>query len=351
MEKKKKHWMKTFLFACFLMITLYLLLKDDYKEILAALQNLQLSDIILLVLLSAIPYMINGIVLTKLCRMKNPSYTWKDGFVNGWVALFLMNISASAVAKGVQLILMKAKRISYDHGLGILLLDQMLYQISYAIFSLCIFLISLPFFQSQFLKEQAFAWTGILISLLPIFAMLFLFLYPNLPMYIIKILHFFIQHFHLKIKEDILLEKLLRYTQAIQESFPTSHQEKREACLIILCQSLRLCFRHILPFFIALALSIPLRTHDFIIYFMASVWIDLILSSLPIYGKHGVAESCFVLIFTPFTGKINATGMMLIWRILTFYVNTLIGGFFGMLCKDISLRDLKEYPRKSFINR
>lgn len=348
MEKKKKHWMKTFILACFLLIILYLLLKDDYKEILSALQNLQLLDIILLILLSALPYMINGMILTKLCRMKEPSYTWKDGFVNGWVALFLMNISASAVAKGAQLILMKAKKISYDHGFGILLLDQMLYQISYAIFSICIFLLSLPYFSSQFPKELAFAWAGIMISLLPIFAMLFLFLYPKLPMYLIKILHFFIQHFHLKIKEDILLEKLLQYTQAIQESFPTSHHDQREACFIILWQSLRLCFRHILPFFIAKALSFPLTPHDFIIYFMASVWIDLILSSLPVYGKHGVAESSFVLIFTPLTGSINAASMMLIWRILTFYVNTLIGGFFGMLCKDISLRDLKEYPPQIF---
>ena len=347
MKKKNKQYIKTLVIIAFLITVLYLLLKDDYQMILSALSKLHMMDVFLLALLASSPYMINGIVLTKLCRQIHSSYTYKDGLINGWVSLFLMNISASALAKGGQLILMKAKKISYDHGCGILMLDQMLYQISYAVFSFMILLCSSSYLAVHYPKELPFAWAGICIGIIPIAAMLFLFLYPKLPALVIRLLHFCITKFHLKIDEAMLCEKINTFSNAVWACYPKSRKEKINALKIILWQIFRLFLRHILPFFIAYALTLPVNLHNFFMYFMASVFIDLILSSLPVYGKHGVAESSFILVFTPFVNKVNAASMMLLWRILTFYVNTLIGAVFTMLCKDIDVKEVKE----SFINR
>ena len=348
MKKKKKQIIKTILMILFLIIVLYILLKDDYQKILSALSKLDGIDIILLAMLSASPYMINGIVLCKLCRQIQPEYTYKDGLINGWVSLFLMNISASAIAKGGQLILMKAKKISMDHGCGILLMDQMLYQISYALFSFIILLASTPYLYIQYPKELPFAWAGICIGVIPVLAMLFLFLYPKFVDLLIRILHFCITKFHLHIEEDSIINKIHAFSQAVLTSYPKTKKAKWDALQIILWHIFRLFLRHILPFFIAYALRLPLNMQDFIQYFIASVFIDLILTTLPVYGKHGVAESSFVLVFTPLVNKVHAASMMLLWRVLTFYVNTLIGAVFCILCKDIDLKQVKEYPPQIF---
>ena len=84
MKKKNKQYIKTLVIIAFLITVLYLLLKDDYQMILSALSKLHMMDVFLLALLAASPYMINGIVLTKLCRQIHSSYTYKDGLINGY---------------------------------------------------------------------------------------------------------------------------------------------------------------------------------------------------------------------------------------------------------------------------
>lgn len=62
---------------------------------------------------------------------------------------------------------------------------------------------------------------------------------------------------------------------------------------------------------------------------------------MPIYGKHGVAETTFALIFTPIVGKVNAAAMMLLWRVITFYTNTILCGIYTIVTPDINIQELK----------
>ena len=110
---------------------------------------------------------------------------------------------------------------------------------------------------------------------------------------------------------------------------------------IHLVNTLRLILRHLLPFLIAIALHIEVSLYDIPLFFSASFFVDLILSSLPVYGKHGVAETTFALIFTPIVGKVNAAAMMLLWRVITFYTNTILCGIYTIVTPDINIQELK----------
>ena len=155
-------------------------------------------------------------------------------------------------------------------------------RISYAVFSLFILLFSTPYLSLHYPKELPFAWAGFCIGILPILAMLFLFLYPKLPDLLIRILHWGIERLHLHLDEVSLTDKIKSFSNAVLACYPKTSKARLNALQIILWHILRLFLRHILPFFIAIALSLPLDLHDFFIYFIASVFIDLILSALPV---------------------------------------------------------------------
>ena len=57
--------------------------------------------------------------------------------------------------------------------------------------------------------------------------------------------------------------------------------------------------------------------------------------------KRQVAETTFALIFTPIVGKVNAAAMMLLWRVITFYTNTILCGIYTIVTPDINIQELK----------
>ena len=111
--------------------------------------------------------------------------------------------------------------------------------------------------------------------------------------------------------------------------------------IVHLLNTLKLTIRHSLPLATAIALHIPVSVYQLPLFFSASFFIDLMLSAMPVYGKHGVAETTFTLVFTPLVGAVPAASMMLIWRVITFYTNTIIGGIVMLFSPDISLKALR----------
>ena len=83
-----------------------------------------------------------------------------------------------------------------------------------------------------------------------------------------------------------------------------------------LLNTVKLSIRHSLPLLIAFFLQIDLRLQDIPLFFSASFFVDLILSALPVYGKHGVAETTFTLIFTPLAGAAQAASIMLVLSLI-----------------------------------
>ena len=90
---------------------LYINIKDHAAEIIDTLQHLQLRYTFVLILLSASVYVIGGIGIYVLCRKVNPAYRMQSGISNSLISLFLMNVSASAVAKAAQMLLFKVTSI------------------------------------------------------------------------------------------------------------------------------------------------------------------------------------------------------------------------------------------------
>lgn len=167
------------------------------------------------------------------------------------------------------------------------------------------------------------------------------FLLASLQHLLIQILLWFMKKLNLHVTTASIEIKLEQFCKSLQAVNILYVQDRKLLLRIHLVNTLRLILRHSLPFLIAIALHIEVSLYDIPLFFSASFFVDLILSSLPIYGKHGVAETTFALIFTPIVGKVNAAAMMLLWRFITFYTNTILCGIYTIVTPDINIQELK----------
>ena len=252
-----------------------------------------------------------------------------------------MNVSASAFAKAAQMVMFKMKKLKADVACSILVMDQLLYQISYLLLAAFAIAINYDFLVNQFMKEIPFAFIGFLIGFIPLIAVSLLFFWPSLQHLLIQILLWFMKKLNLHVTTASIEIKLEQFCKSLQAVNILYVQDRKLLLRIHLVNTLRLILRHSLPFLIAIALHIEVSLYDIPLFFSASFFVDLILSSLPIYGKHGVAETTFALIFTPIVGKVNAAAMMLLWRFITFYTNTILCGIYTIVTPDINIQELK----------
>ena len=347
MKKWIKQTIKYIPLAMFVAGMLYFNIKDHAAEIFDTLQHLQLRYTLGLILLSASVYVIGGIGICVLCRKVNPAYQMKSGISNAMISLFLMNVSASAVAKAAQMLLFKVRNISWEQGCSILVMDQILYQISYMALSACAVFISCDFLIPLFPKESILALSGFAISIFPILIVALLFLWPGVFAGLSKGIGYLIDKLQLPFDKLSIQHALQRFADSLQTANGLYKKDYRVMLRVHLLNTVKLSIRHSLPLLIAFFLQIDLRLQDIPLFFSASFFVDLILSALTVYGKHGVAETTFTLIFTPLAGAAQAASIMLVWRAITFYTNTVLGGICMILSPDISRSSLKEIKQNS----
>ena len=339
--KKHQQVIKILILTLFVISMLYLTLKDDLQDILQLLQNLDFYHSLLLITVSFITCILGGVIIGMLGHKAQDDYRLYNGISNGLVSLFLMNVSASAFAKAAQMVMFKMKKLKADVACSILVMDQLLYQISYLLLAAFAIAINYDFLVNQFMKEIPFAFIGFLIGFIPLIAVSLLFFWPFLQHLLIQILLWFMKKLNRHVTTASIEIKLEQFCKSLQAVNILYVQDRKLLLRIHLVNTLRLILRHSLPILIAIALHIEVSLYDIPLFFSASFFVDLILSSLPIYGKHGVAETTFALIFTPIVGKVNAAAMMLLWRVITFYTNTILCGIYTIVTPDINIQELK----------
>ena len=245
------------------------------------------------------------------------------------------------------MLLFKVRNISWEQGCSILVMDQILYQISYMALSACAVFISCDFLIPLFPKESILALTGFAISIFPILIVALLLLWPGVFAGLSKGIGYLIDKLQLPFDKLSIQHALQRFADSLQTANGLYKKDYRVMLRVHLLNTVKLSIRHSLPLLIAFFLQIDLRLQDIPLFFSASFFVDLILSALPVYGKHGVAETTFTLIFTPLAGAAQAASIMLVWRAITFYTNTVLGGICMILSPDISRSSLKEIKQNS----
>ena len=108
---------------------------------------------------------------------------------------------------------------------------------------------------------------------------------------------------------------------------------KKMIALLALENAGRLTIYYSIPYFCAMALNIPVTPSMLLNIIALSSFVAMINAFLPMPGSAGGTEATFILMFSTIFGKVDATSIMLLWRLVTFYQTLIIGGIVFLYAK------------------
>ncbi len=311
----------------FTVAALYLTIRDFVSEILTLLQSIRMEWLMVVIATALLYHVIIAIILTQLTRMSNPTYKYRQGFVNVLIAAFFHGITPSATGgQFAQIYVFNKQKVSLSDAASVLWLDFIVYQSTMVATVLFLILLRFGYFFDQHSPFFIFVLFGFLINATIIFGLWGLARLPRLHNWV------FSRGIDIGIKLRLVKDrdKSVAFMEEQVERFQIEKAKisnhKPLIFKIVLLNIARLLFYYFLPFVAIKSLGVPLLEGFGWLDVMAlAAFVSMINAFIPIPGASGGTEATFILMFTSILGYINASATMIIWRMSNFYLIMLIG--------------------------
>lgn len=212
--------------------------------------------------------------------------------------------------------------IDVSSGVATLIAKFIVYQLVVTVYGFIILSWKFKEVSSYVSKLSLLAFVGFGLNISIIFLLLLFSYNSSLTERIIKWFMGILRKFRLKVSEQKVLEKLSDFHSVMVE-YLSSTKILIGAFFFTLLQ---LLLNLSLPFFAAKSLNVDSLSIFRAITFQSVVW--LVLSLIPTPGTTGAAEGLFFLFFKPFFGVEKIAMAIIIWRLLSYYLNIIVGGLF-----------------------
>ena len=328
------HYLKQLLFLILgLGIFLYLL-KSQPQESIMILRNTRLSGLFLLIIAALLVYIMAGIAMVFFIRTFDPHFPFLRGIKIEFLSLLMENLTIGVVGKGTQMILLHRQKLTWEQSICCIGFDFISFQFTTFLFSVMVF--SDAFLKTQFAAELPAVLMGFIGDVAPLIGAGLVLYMPGIS----RILHYVEAKIAIRPKR-LKLTTIRNGLRTLKQERDMMHQPKRIA-LVLSANFIRILLRHILPMIAMYALCVPIPVESIIHLFVASIFIELMISIVPITGKHGIAESAFLLIYSVLLPTGSAVGVMLLWRLAVYYIPTFFAIIVFLLSPEITWQSLHQ---------
>lgn len=320
---------------------LYFSIKDDWQQVLEELRNVNMIWLLVIIALMVFERYLLGWGLSLECKLTHPKYTAKQGFVNSYVAGLFNNITPGAsggqIAQGY---IFKKQGIPLSNSVGVLWLDFIVCQSTMCIFVLFLILCKFHYFYSQYSQFFLIVIFGFLVGAGVI---VFLVLLANSPKFYIwlttKGIHIGCK-LHLIKDKDKTIANLNNQLMQFGKEIVVLRTHKKMIALLAGQDLLRLIIYYSIPFLSAYALGLPVKPNMYFDMLALASFVAMVNAFLPMPGSSGGTEATFILMFSTLFTSAEATEIMILWRLVTFYQVLIVGSiifFFAKSKKDLPL--------------
>ena len=323
----KNNLFRAFVMLALTIISLYFILKDDYKSILNSLGRISIWWAIGLGAFIFFYQIIIAWILTKLARISTKEYTYGQGLVNALIASFSHGVMPVASGGQIfQLMVFKFQQVKTSDAVSILWMDFIVYQFTMCATVFVLIVASFTTFSTNHPSLVMLVIIGFLINCAIILVLWGATKFTKFYMWIssrgIDIIY------KLKIIKD--KEKALEQMNTGIRSFSNEgnklKENKKLIIQIVFANIVRLLVFFGFPYVCAMALHIEVP-FSYVIDIMAfTACLRMITAVTPIPGDTGITEILFTTIFTTLLGNTNAASVMIIWRFFSYYFIMIIGG-------------------------
>lgn len=332
----KKEKVKYYLILVFILLVfvLYFSLKDNYKNILEALSEVNILFLLIAIFFIFLSKYYLGRVLYLLAKKEKKDISEKDMIKIEMIYPFFAGITPSSLGgESFEIFYLKDCGISIGKSSNAAVQKFITYQISLLIFNtlavlLNLFLRVVPF--------DSFVCTCLIISFIANIIITFFTFFVAYN----KRFNHFIMNKGINIGHKLHLIKNIEKTKASLDSYLANFDEgvenlkkdKRLFVKLVGIQFLSYFFYMMTTFPIAVSLGIT--NVNVFAMFIISTFVKMMSILVITPGNTGSAEASFVYIFSSLTGLIGdakAVAFMLIWRVVTYYIPLITGGIMALL--------------------
>ena len=330
---KKNNYILNFLLIVVITAgALWFALKDNYQEVIAAIQKMPLS-FLLIILVWGIAYTcVAGMLYYVLGKKYVKNYSLLKGIVVSFTGTFFSGITPSSTGGQFgQAYIMKQQGIEYRDGASLLWADFIIYQTTMMLYVTALFLMKFSYYQAQS------GWFNLVLAGYVVNAVIIVSLYmmalcPKvcicLSRWAVKIL----TKLHLLKNPAKTLESWTFQVTSFTKEIKKLSRDKKIIVKCILINVLRLTLFYSLPFVIALCLGIHLKINQALDVIALSSFVTMANCFIPIPGSSGGTEMMFTILFTPLTGLLTGA-VMILWRLSTYHIILMLGGIVFMIAK------------------
>ena len=335
----KKYALNILWIILFAIIAIYFSLRGEYQDIMAVLGGIDVFWLIVIILLAIGPYLFDGLILTIFARIYKKTYRLKQGIVNALSGGFFNGITPFASGgQFAQVYIFKKQGVETTSGIGILLMNFIVYQIAMVFYTLLILIFKFNKFYTEFSSFVSLALIGFAINAVVIFGLLFGAISHRFQRFLTGTVLLIGHKLHIVKNYEVSKVNLDQKILDFRRELGIMSKHKGTIAVIFVLFLIRLTILYSIPFFTMLSLGRSLPFSEYFDYVGISAFIYMITSFIPIPGASGGSEATYVLLYSYVMGNVMASSSMLIWRFATYYLVMLAGGLTFSLNREINRR-------------
>lgn len=332
-------------------LVLWLSLRDNGDEILSIVHNASWWMLGAIAAMMVFERWIHGWGLAKECRLSVKHYTYGQGFVNAYTAGLFNNITPSASGgQFAQVFIFRRQGVPTSDAIGVLWLDFIVYQTTMSLFVLLLLILRFAYFYGKYSQFFIIVIFGFLINSAVIFLLWALATHPRFYHWVTTSGLSLGSKLHLVKDKEKTKKSIDGQLARFDQEIVILRAHKKTILLVALSDLLRLLIYYSVPFFAAIALHIEVKASLYIDCLALASFVSMVNAFLPLPGSSGGTEATFILMFSTIFGRIQATSIMLVWRILTYYFQTIVGAGVYIYAKTrppVFYDNLLEIPEES----
>lgn len=343
----KKNILQILLLLALTAFALWFALKDDYQEVLRNVTHVSWVWLCIIAALGILYYLIQGIILYMIAKPYKKDLKIWDGIHNAYIAAFFNGVTPLGGGQVAQTYAFRKLGFEYSDIASILWKDFLLFQ-STVLFYVTILIITR--FQFAIHEFQAYFLLVLLGFLINSSVIVILWTMSKFPKFYVKVSNVIVgllHKFHIVKDKAYTLEKWQGQVEYFNEEIKKLKQDKMLIINAVILNFIRMTIFYALPYVVALALHIPMTPFDFINVILMSSFIHMLNALTPLPGDTGWTESAFIILFAIMFGRVEASSVMILWRMATYHINLLIGG--GIFLHVKAKEKVKPTEKKSSI--
>ena len=314
----KKAIVKNSILIILILLVCYLL-RASIKEALLKIKETPLHVVLIIMILSIMYQIFDGLIVTKTLRTCDNTFSYKNGIICSYYYSFFRVVTFGSGTAAAGMYYANKKGIPLQESFGVFTLNYMFQKVAITIYFLIVYILNFKTMKNLYSSYNKYILLGTVVSALVAVVLISVCISEKLHSFVFSLADRYI-------KKDRYLDKIKDMKEKsglLRKSSKNILKNKKFVLKVIALNAVKLTCWYMIPMVI---LSDAGNVQLCIFPALASMAVALS-GIIPSPGGIGSTEFIFLIVFGPIVGKIQALSCAILYRFATYLLPFVIGIF------------------------